>query len=538
MTDEEKLQRRWERSHEISPGRADQDPARPVDALDYLIRYLSDSLEPTSGKNRVPALNRKFLKTFGEDCDHILETLGFTKVSEAVGEEDDDSVLVWYLPNTNPDGDDHKVDLSRIQDAIHELKALLNTYPMAERTKMKSPQPVLKPALPSIQNLLGFPAVDYSAMLTPLARNSRREESKQEEHPYYASLGAVSELGDELIFYAYEAQCTSDPANKAYYLECLKDIAMTRNSEKLTTEFQLLASRGHRTSGEIAAACREFGLTPRKMWELSDDDILGNFESRLQDSGSEAKAKLRAALDVLGTERDSGKLISAAAQRLESYEDALRFLGMDETHDDEWVRTLYNQKCEDPANSENAKKAVRLIAQHRNNSGILRCLDDEEFGSREMDVSEAYALLGVKDRSQAPDMDVLETQRVTLAMDNPANAEKLQKAFDLVREDVTRKQFSANVQQQCGVTLRPSHSLETWPVGCRNLGNTCYLNSVLQFLFTIKPLRERVLNCDQYFQQLSEEALKDKRVGSKVTADMVEHGQKCEYPPRCRTPNR
>lgn len=69
-----------------------------------------------------------------------------------------------------------------------------------------------------------------------------------------------------------------------------------------------------------------------------------------------------------------------------------------------------------------------------------------------------------------------------------------------------------------------------WPVGLDNIGNTCYLNSLLQFYFTIKPLRDMILQFDLYQEDLSEEILQTKRVGGrKVTVSEVEHAKKCMY---------
>ena len=43
------------------------------------------------------------------------------------------------------------------------------------------------------------------------------------------------------------------------------------------------------------------------------------------------------------------------------------------------------------------------------------------------------------------------------------------------------------------------------PVGLLNIGNTCYLNSLLQYLFTVKAVREIVLNHDKYNLELKDE---------------------------------
>ena len=145
-----------------------------------------------------------------------------------------------------------------------------------------------------------------------------------------------------------------------------------------------------------------------------------------------------------------------------------------------------------------------------------------------MDIGEAYALFSVDNRTVALDLDVLKT---TVDIANVGDVEKLQKAFAIIQQDQAQ-----NFNNLMGSANRPaearrnSYPLETWPVGLRNIGNTCYLNSVLQFLFTIKPLRDIILDCDKYLQDSTPEALMNKKVGRTiVTVDRVTTAQKCKH---------
>lgn len=145
----------------------------------------------------------------------------------------------------------------------------------------------------------------------------------------------------------------------------------------------------------------------------------------------------------------------------------------------------------------------------------------------DMDVGEAYALFQVDNRTLALDLDVLKT---TVDVAPPSDVEKLQKAFAIIQQDQAQNHNNRANDLNNPEARRNSFPLESWPVGLRNIGNTCYLNSVLQFLFTIKPLRNLILHCEDYMEDPSPEALANKKVGrTAVTADRVVVAQKCQY---------
>lgn len=129
-----------------------------------------------------------------------------------------------------------------------------------------------------------------------------------------------------------------------------------------------------------------------------------------------------------------------------------------------------------------------------------------------MDTNEACAHLNIE-QLDAVDPTMLDAVFSMARSDNPGN--KTEQAIEAVRKAVDRLQATA------------AHPAGTWPVGLTSHGNTCYLNSLLQYYFTVKPLRELVLNFDQYKFDLATHGSKSERVGNlQVKAYEIEAYQK------------
>jgi ubiquitin carboxyl-terminal hydrolase 25/28 len=512
---------RLEAAKAIDPDRADENMARPVDALDYLGTYLTDSLQPKTGKTRIPLLNRKFLKTFGKDCDEMLSELGFRRQLERDDDADAD-VVVWNLPQPqarfSPSDPDNERTL--IEDVRYELTSLIMAMSESDRKQIRNAtQP--QPSLAELRRALG--CLDYDKRLMP--RSEARNINHEEEHPYYAGLGAMADFSDALILFAYARQTTVDLANSTYYFECLQDIAIGRNSSMLGEHVQILASQGQVNRKEVSSAYAYLGIEPGHAGHLTDDIIIGRFRARLQDISPAVVEETRNALRIIGNARQSQKIIQEASNAIETYEQALSWLDLDAGQTDDFVVAMFGVKTNDsPSNREIAVKAVRIIAEARKSQRLMDFVNTGNMDAPEMDVSEAYALLGVADRSAALDLDVLQAQMQSYNTTNPQNEAKYEQAYALICKD-QQENHKDTVIQESGPPKK-HYPLSTWPVGCQNIGNTCYLNSVLQFLFTIRHLRDMVLDFDSYKEQTTPEALENKRVGrSAVTVEKVQKAQ-------------
>ena len=524
LTDPAILRRRWEQSKVISGDRADPDRAQSIDAPNYLNTYLHDSFNPQKGKTRIPLLNRKFLKTFGRDCDEILTRLGFTLAVEQ--DQDGTSTEGWYLPRPseiqNPLESYEPSTRDIVEDARYELNALILTYPESQRSTARRNPLDLVPARGYIELALGCD--DY-----PLRQGGRRETrstSREEDHPYYASLGSLADFADFLLIFAFERQVEVDPPNTQYYFECFKDLANGRQSDTLLTESARLESMGYLTRGDVTQAYRSLGIDPSHAHALSDELITSQFQSRLSDISPNQVQEARNALHILGIARGSEMIKRAASSTIESYQEALDWLNLPDSAvaTDDMVVSMYTSKLIDhPTEETTARKAVQIIADHRKSHRLWQWLHTGNLGVGEMDTAEAYATLNIPDRSAKLDLGMLEAQVSLMIGDNPENEERLQTAVRIVRQDQANTYGSAEEP----TTI---HDLTEWPVGCRNIGNTCYLNSVLQFVFTIKPLRNMVMECENHFQDLSPEALESKKVGRiAVPRARAEAAQQCEF---------
>ena len=139
-----------------------------------------------------------------------------------------------------------------------------------------------------------------------------------------------------------------------------------------------------------------------------------------------------------------------------------------------------------------------------------------------MDVGQAYARLDISDRT-VDDTAVLASYEVNVD-EQPSQIEDLNRALTAIARSRDSKTLLERLGLESGAT---SYKISEWPVGIENIGNTCYLNSLLQFYFTIKPLRDLVLNIDEHKMPTDEESLKSKRVGSRnVSRKEVDRAQR------------
>ena len=171
-----------------------------------------------------------------------------------------------------------------------------------------------------------------------------------------------------------------------------------------------------------------------------------------------------------------------------------------------------------------ARHAVALIANHRKSNALKQWLETGALGTLEMDADQAYAHLGINDRT-LEDETIL-AQYDSLRLDHPSQADDLKNALAAIAKAKKSRRLKEHLNSDPSSS---EHPISEWPVGLENIGNTCYLNSLLQFFFTIKPLRNLVLKINDFKMPTDGESLRSKRVGSRnVSKKEVDRAQQCK----------
>jgi len=153
--------------------------------------------------------------------------------------------------------------------------------------------------------------------------------------------------------------------------------------------------------------------------------------------------------------------------------------------------------ADDPNNTAMANRAVRMIADKRGSATLHGWLTTGEVRNGSMGIDEACEHLQIQ--LEVVDQSMLQFVFESARRDNPG--QRTEQAIDVVTRAHERG------------TAVTSHSPGAWPVGLTSHGNTCYLNSLLQYYFTIKPLRDIVLQFDAHRFDIDQQITKSERVG-------------------------
>jgi ubiquitin carboxyl-terminal hydrolase 25/28 len=147
-----------------------------------------------------------------------------------------------------------------------------------------------------------------------------------------------------LILFAFSRQVEVDIANKAYYFECLQDLANGRRSEMLGTQVAVLASQGFVSKRDLERAYQYFGIDPSHANVISDEHVIGSFRARLSDISPLQVDEARKQLRVLGDARNSDNIRAEAAGSIETYEQAIAYFETEHDTQDDFITTMYTLK--------------------------------------------------------------------------------------------------------------------------------------------------------------------------------------------------
>lgn len=146
-----------------------------------------------------------------------------------------------------------------------------------------------------------------------------------------------------------------------------------------------------------------------------------------------------------------------------------------------------------------------------------------------MDLQNAYNIFQA---DQSAEDEGLLLQYQILCEEQPDRADEYRGALMVLAQERDSRLLSDHLRNTRAILRAPPEPPQriNEPRGLNNIGNTCYLNSLLQYLYTIKPLRELVCNFDKYKQDLDEQSIYEKQIGQEsVSLAKVKRAQECRY---------
>ncbi|KAI8631843.1 cysteine proteinase [Xylariaceae sp. FL1651] len=448
-----------------------EDPQRYSDVPDEwatrstartMAQYLEDRLKsPIEKVLRIKKRNKTFRVFFGTDFDDLLRSLGFEERA------DDDDEECWYITEPEAAQSPTPVQTRRayLQDTLEELRTLV---PNSDTT-------------PAWQKLLEAFHGNYPGLTLDHVTKSQISEAD------LALLGCLPEFSPQWFSWAAILLATLCPPRRDDFLDAGLRCILQR-SEEASLNIIMYKSKFDPTplaDPQVQAAFNYFDTSPEDGRDTNW--ILTKYRSITQAGLSDSsKAQAYQHLEIIGNylgvdllgevaRGDSLALPSVGGNnRRMSIASASRLLKVDADFTAEMIRDFASN------------------------------VDEQVDRDR---VVEALEVLSELKRQQ----------------DLPMEATSLQEAADFLRAtgNVAAGARGISSGAEPIAAVGPTAYFST-PPGLRNIGNTCYLNSLLQYFYNVKVVREMVLHYDQIQMDLDDKVISKRRTGGNGTAVSLE----------------
>jgi ubiquitin carboxyl-terminal hydrolase 25/28 len=210
----------------------------------------------------------------------------------------------------------------------------------------------------------------------------------------------------------------------------------------------------------------------------------------------------------------------------------LKFLGAETDTTDDGIEALQTIKlADDPATAMQLREAIKVVAEHRNSEYLRNVLAGTAPPPSQMDIDKAYRLVGLDPTQSLDDEQVqhlLDQIRVNLN-EEPHRSVAFREALDIIAARTQNQAIRAYVNELSPTSLALMTSDLEEPRGLNNIGNTCYLASLLQYLYTVATVREIVKKIDEIGETVQDDVDLVKQVDEMpVSKEQVRRALQCE----------
>lgn len=333
--------------------------------------------------------------------------------------------------------------------------------------------------------------------------------------PSFISLSVSTFYPDELVIKCFENTLKSDESNSMFYLDCLKSITTYKsrysNVLKLRTYFTDLSQNGELIGySDYREALNSMGIPVdfKSAFDFDDDVLIANYKD-LYKNDPQNYSYYHKLLKTISKGKRSKKIASFLEREIIPLDIAISELSIEEITEDEVVITAYEFKLDEILTSNGfnkdlgeilfLNKSLLSVAVNRKSYMLMNYLETKlpsllELNSQ-LDCTKSFEAIGSS--PSASDFEIITNFEKRFA--NVTSAEDIIYVRQALR--FISKAKDSKVLKSYLATGKIDSSLlpvENWPAGLDNIGNTCYLNSLLQYYFCIKPLRDMVLSFNEH----------------------------------------